>query len=129
MEPNRYELGLETLGRMVNEEMMQATIENVREFSPDLAKLIVEFPFGSIYSRPGLDLQQRSLLTLSSLITQGAESQLQFHIHVALNVGLSPEQIVEAVMHCLPYAGFPKSLGALSVVMSVFKERNILLRT
>jgi 4-carboxymuconolactone decarboxylase len=125
METNRYELGLETLGKMVSKEIMQETVEHVKKFSPDIAKLIVEFPYGSIYSRPALDLKQRCLLTISSLVTQGAESQLGFHINAALNVGLSPEEVVEAIMHCLPYAGFPKSLGALGVVMTVFKERNI----
>lgn len=125
METSRYEKGLETLGKMVSPEILQETVERVKQFSPDMAKLIVEFPFGSIYSRPGLDLKQRSLITISSLLTQGAESQLDFHIHAALNVGLSPDEVVEAIIHCLPYAGFPKSLGALGVVMKVFKERNI----
>lgn len=125
METSRYEKGLETLGKMVSPEILQETVERVKQFSPDMAKLIVEFPYGSIYSRPGLDLKQRSLITISSLVTQGAEGQLDFHIHAALNVGLSPDEVVEAIMHCIPYAGFPKSLGALGVVMKVFKERNI----
>ncbi|CAM4414582.1 carboxymuconolactone decarboxylase family protein [Paenibacillus alkaliterrae] len=124
METN-YEKGLEMLGKMVSPEILQDTVERVKQFSPDMAKLIVEFPYGSIYSRPGLDLKQRSLITISSLVTQGAEGQLDFHINAALNVGLSPDEVVEAIMHCIPYAGFPKSLGALGVVMKVFKERNI----
>jgi 4-carboxymuconolactone decarboxylase len=125
MNTNRYEKGLEALGKMVSKEMLQETVENVRKFSPDIAELIIEFPYGSIYSRPGLDLKQRSLITISSLVTQGAEAQLDYHINVALNVGLSPEEVVEAIMHCIPYVGFPKSLGALGVVMKVFKARNI----
>ena len=122
---NLYDKGMETLGRMVSPDILQETVERVKRFSPDMAKLVVEFPFGSIYSRPGLDHKQRSLLTISSLITQGAEGQLDFHIHAGLNAGLTPNEIVEAVMHCLPYAGFPKSLGALGVVIQVFQEREI----
>lgn len=125
MESKAYEKGMETLGKMVSPEILRQTVENVRKFSPDMAKMVIEFPFGSIYSRPGLDLKQRSLITISSLVTQGAEGQLDFHIHAALNAGLTPEEIVEAVMHCLPYAGFPKSLGALGVVIRVFQEREI----
>lgn len=125
MDSKAYEKGMETLGKMVSPEILRQTVENVRKFSPDMAKLVIEFPFGSIYSRPGLDLKQRSLITISSLVTQGAEGQLDFHIHAALNAGLTPEEIVEAVMHCLPYAGFPKSLGALGVVIRVFQEREI----
>ncbi|RIX60543.1 carboxymuconolactone decarboxylase family protein [Paenibacillus nanensis] len=125
MDSKAYEKGMETLGKMVSPEILRQTVENVRKFSPDMAKMVIEFPFGSIYSRPGLDLKQRSLITISSLVTQGAEGQLDFHIHAALNAGLTPEEIVEAVMHCLPYAGFPKSLGALGVVIRVFQEREI----
>jgi len=125
MESKRHDKGLETLSRMVGPDIMRETVERVGKFSPDMAKLVVEFPFGSIYSRPGLDLKQRSLLTISSLVTQGAESQLDFHIHSALNAGLTPDEVVEAIIHCLPYAGFPKSLGALGVVIRVFEERNI----
>lgn len=125
MDSKAYEKGIETLGKMVSPDILKQTVENVRKFSPDLAKLVVEFPFGSIYSRPGLDLKQRSLITISSLVTQGAEGQLDFHIHAALNAGLTPNEIVETIMHCLPYAGFPKSLGALGVVIRVFQEREI----
>ncbi|MFD0589926.1 carboxymuconolactone decarboxylase family protein [Paenibacillus sp. GCM10027627] len=124
-----YNKGMETLSKMVGPDILNQTVENVRKFSPDLAKLVVEFPFGSIYSRPGLDMKQRSLITISSLVTQGAEGQLDFHIHAALNAGLAPDEIVEAIMHCLPYAGFPKSLGALGVVIRVFQERGISVET
>lgn len=90
-----------------------------------MAKLIVEFPYGSLYSRPGLDLKQRSLLTIGAMIASGAAAQLDFHIQGALNAGLTPNEIVEAVMHCVSYAGFPKTLDAMFVVMKVFDEQGI----
>jgi 4-carboxymuconolactone decarboxylase len=122
---NRYEKGLNTLSKMVGKDIMDQTIEHVKQFNPDIAKLIVEFAFGDIYSRPTLDLKQKELLTISSLVSQGAESQLDFHIHAALNIGLTPKEIVEAIIHCIPYIGFPRSLGALKVVIEVFNSRNI----
>ncbi|WP_168123230.1 carboxymuconolactone decarboxylase family protein [Paenibacillus sp. HB172176] len=125
MDSKAYEKGIETLNKMVSPDILEQTVEGVKKFNPDLAKLIVEFPFGSIYSRPGLNLKQRSLMTIASLVTQGAEGQLDFHIHAALNAGLTPNEVVEAIMHCLPYAGFPKALGALGVVRRVFEERSI----
>ncbi|WP_152401708.1 carboxymuconolactone decarboxylase family protein [Paenibacillus cellulositrophicus] len=125
MESNRYDKGIEVLQRMVSEEMLNATVKKVEKFSPDMAKLIVEFPYGSLYSRPGLDLKQRSLLTIGAMIASGAAAQLDFHIQGALNAGLTPNEIVEAVMHCVSYAGFPKTLDAMFVVMKVFDEQGI----
>ncbi|GEN34167.1 carboxymuconolactone decarboxylase family protein [Aneurinibacillus danicus] len=125
MSSARYEAGMETLRKMVSEEILSQTVEHVKKFDPDFSNMIVEFAFGDIYSRPGLDLKQRELITIASLITQGAESQLSFHIHGALKAGLTPKEIVEAVMHCVPYAGFPKALGALGVVMNIFNELGI----
>lgn len=125
MMSTRYEKGIETLSKMVSEETMKGTIEHVKKFYPDMANFVVEFAFGDIYSRPKLGLKQKELITISSLVTQGAESQLDFHIHAALNVGLEPEEIVETIIHCIPYVGFPRCLGALGVVMKVFRERDI----
>ena len=125
MDTNRYDQGMDVLKRMTSEETLNATVKRMEKFSPDMAKLIVEFPYGSLYARPGLDLKQRSLLTIAAMIASGAASQLDFHIKGALNVGLTPGEIVEAVMHCVSYAGFPKTLDAMFVVMKVFDEQGI----
>jgi len=125
METNRYNKGIEVLQQMVSEERLNATVKQMEKFSPDMARLIVEFPYGSLYSRPGLDLKQRSLLTIAAMLASGAAAQLDFHIEAALNAGLTPHEIVEAVMHCVSYAGFPKTLDAMFVVMKVFNERGI----
>ncbi|MBD0383199.1 carboxymuconolactone decarboxylase family protein [Paenibacillus sedimenti] len=127
MATSSYEKGIEVLGKMVDEEIMNGTINWVKQFSPDIANLIVEFPFGTIYSRPGLSLQQRSLMTITALITTGASNQLDFHINGALNVGLTPQEIIEAIIHTIPYSGFPKAVDAVGVTMKVFKEREITL--
>ncbi|AEI41022.1 carboxymuconolactone decarboxylase family protein [Paenibacillus mucilaginosus] len=123
----RYRQGRETLVKMVGEEGTR-TIEGIRTFFPDFGDMLVSFGFGDLYSRKRLDLRQREIITLTSLITQGATDQLGFHVHAALNVGLEPEDILEIVMHCAGYAGFPKACGALNVVMAVFQERSIELK-
>jgi 4-carboxymuconolactone decarboxylase len=124
MSDNRYEQGIEVLKKLnANKEF--APLKAIHDFYPDFAKLIVTNGFADIYSRPGLDAEQRELITLSSLITQGAIDQLNFHVHAALNVGVTPVEIVELVLHCSAYAGFPKAIGALGVVMQIFKEREI----
>jgi 4-carboxymuconolactone decarboxylase len=124
MSDNRYKQGMEVLKKL-NGNKEFAPLEAIQSFYPDFAELIVTNGFADIYSRPGLDAQQRELITLSSLITQGATDQLHFHVHAALNVGVTPPEIVELVHHCSAYAGFPKAIGALGVVMEIFKERDI----
>ena len=77
----------------------------------------------STTGRPHLDNQRRELVTLAALAAQGGcEKQLAVHIHAALNVGLSREEIVETFIHCVPYLGFPKVLNAVFAAKEVFAE-------
>ena len=63
---------------------------------------MVEFAYGDIYRRPALDLRQRQLVTISARTTLGgAEPQLEVRINAALNVGLTAQEVVEALLHCL----------------------------
>lgn len=125
METNRYDKGMEVLKNMASEEMLNTTIKQMEKFSPAMAKLVVEFAYGSLYTRQGLDEKQRSLLTIAALVASGSAAQLDFHIKGALNVGLTPNEIVEAVMHCVSYVGFPKTLDAMFMVIKVFNEQGI----
>ncbi|NLK00960.1 MAG: carboxymuconolactone decarboxylase family protein [Clostridia bacterium] len=98
--------------------------EGFKDLAPDLSKHVVEFAFGEIYSRPGLDNKQKVLVTISGLVAQGMP-QIEIHINSGLNVGLTPEEIVGCIMHLLPYTGFPRVLNALKVAKKVFDERGI----
>ncbi|MGF9856608.1 carboxymuconolactone decarboxylase family protein [Priestia endophytica] len=121
----RYERGWERLMK-VDGEGGKGVIESLKEIAPDLGQYVIEFAFRDIYSRGELDLKQRQLVTLSSLTTQGGcERQLRVHINASLNVGLTPREIVEAIMHCVPYTGFPRVLNAIFVAKETFVEREI----
>lgn len=87
---------------------------------------MLEFAFGDIYSREELNLQERELITITSLLTAGGcEPQLEVHINGALNVGIAPKKITETFLQCIPYTGFPKVLNAVSVAKKVFANREI----
>lgn len=125
MTTERYERGWEKLME-VDGTGGAKVIEALKDISPDLGKFVIEFAFGDIYTREGLDLRQRQLVTISALTTLGGcEPQLTVHINAALNVGLSPKEIVEAILHCAPYTGFPRVLNATFVAKEVFKDRDI----
>ncbi|MCA0172719.1 carboxymuconolactone decarboxylase family protein [Bacillus sp. RAR_GA_16] len=99
--------------------------DDLEEIAPDVGKYIIEFAYGDIYSREGLTNQQRALVTLSSLITQGTEPQLELHINTSLTSGLTPKEVVEAIMQLIPYTGFPRVLNALTIAKKVFNQREL----
>lgn len=97
-------------------------IRSLEGIAPDLGRYIVEFAFGDIYSREGLDLQERELITLSSLLTAGGcEAQLRVHIQAAVHVGIPKEKIIETFLQCIPYTGFPKVLNAVFTAKEILK--------
>jgi 4-carboxymuconolactone decarboxylase len=125
MRSYRFEKGWEKLME-VDGEGGQRVIDALKDIAPDLGAYVVEFAFGDIYQRGVLDLKQRQLVTIASLTTQGGcESQLRVHINAALNVGLSPKEIVEGIMHCTPYTGFPRVLNSIFIAKEIFAQKNI----
>ena len=125
MKNKRFERGLERLNQ-IDGEGGEKVISSLKEIAPDLGDYIVEFAFGDIYSREGLNLQEREIVTLASLLTQGGcEAQLEVHIQAALNVGLTPEKIIECFLQCIPYVGFPRVLNAVFLADKLFKKRII----
>ncbi|UJL31632.1 carboxymuconolactone decarboxylase family protein [Mycolicibacterium vanbaalenii] len=126
VERARYERGAEMLAR-VDGEGGQRVVEALADIAPALAHHIVAYGFGDVYARPGLTPAQRQLVTLGMLTALGGcEPQLDVHINASLNVGLTPSEIVEAMVHAAVYCGFPKALNAIFVAKRVFAERDLL---
>ena len=117
---DRYQRGFKTL-ESINGEAGQRIMEMLKDISADMARYIIEFPYGDIYSRPGLDLKTRELITIASLTTLGhSPAQLKAHISNALNAGCSQEEIIEVIMQMSVYAGFPAALNGLFAAQEVF---------
>jgi 4-carboxymuconolactone decarboxylase len=124
MESDRYTGGLEKL-KEIDGEAGQRVIESLKDIAPDLARYIIEFPFGDVYRRPGLDLKSREIATVAALTALGnAAPQLKVHIHGALNVGCSRKELVEIIIQMAVYAGFPAALNGIFAAKEVFKERD-----
>jgi 4-carboxymuconolactone decarboxylase len=102
----------------------EKVIAALADVAPDFATYVLEFPFGDIYSRPGLDLRARETATIAALTAMGnAAPQLKVHIEAGLNVGLSREEITEIIMQMAVYAGFPAALNGLFAAKEVFAQR------
>lgn len=124
MSEDRYQKGIKYLKNM-NPDSFRILEKNLEDVAPDMARYVAEFAYGEIYSRPGLDLKTRELVTIASITTLGsAQTQLKSHIQGALNVGCSPQEIIEVIIQMAVYAGFPKALNGLFSASEVFNERN-----
>jgi 4-carboxymuconolactone decarboxylase len=117
---DRYARGLEKLVEL-DPGQVGRLIDGLKDIAPDFGRFIVEFAFGDIYSRPGLDLRSRQIANIAALTALGtAPAQLQVHIRCALNVGCSPQEIVEVLMQMAIYAGFPAALNGLAAAKQAF---------
>ena len=125
MSNTRFELGSETL-KEIDGIGGENVTQSLQDIAPDVGKYIIEFAFGDVYTRSELSMQEREMITITSLLTTGGcEPQLEVHINGSLNVGLSPEKIIETFIQCIPYTGFPKVLNAIYTAKKIFAERHI----
>ncbi|WP_439874233.1 carboxymuconolactone decarboxylase family protein [Bacillus mycoides] len=119
-----YEKGMKILAKIAPEHYQNIVNTLTDSVAPDLGTLAVEFNYGQIFSRPGLDLKSRLLATVAGLTALGNTEQLKFYINGALNVGWTEEEIIEVMMQMIIYAGFPVALNTiLTVATEVFTER------
>jgi 4-carboxymuconolactone decarboxylase len=123
MDKDRYQRGWDKL-KEIDGEAGEKVIRSLEDIAPDFATYLIEFPFGDIYSRPALDLKSREIAVIAALTALGnAAPQLKVHIHGALNVGCTREEVVEVIMQMAVYAGFPAALNGLFAAKAVFSER------
>lgn len=95
------------------------------ETDPDLQEMLNRFIFGEVFYQGNLSDKLRELITIVVLTTNQTTDQLKGHIFAALNVGVSPIEIKEAIYQCAPYLGFPKTLNAVQAANEVFKMANV----
>ncbi len=124
MESERYQRGDNILSEIYGNEGARV-MSDLEAVCPDLVRYIKEFPFGDIYSRSGLELKTRELITVAALTAMGnARPQLKSHIHGALNVGCSREEVMEVILQMAVYAGFPAALNGMTAAGEVFNQRD-----
>lgn len=124
MTEDRFERGLARLDQ-ITRGAGQAVVDRLSQTSPDLARYVVEYPYGDVFCRSGLSDQERQLATLGALAALGyARPELQVHIHGALNVGVTREQVIETMILMSVYAGFPASIHGIRAAEAVFAARD-----
>jgi 4-carboxymuconolactone decarboxylase len=110
----RYMRGIDVLQELASGPLEEFLTSRVAEVAPDFARMAIEFPFGDLYARDGLDLQSREIVAIAALASLGQAKQLRLHVAAALQLGLSRAAIVEILMQSAVYGGFPAALNALA---------------
>ncbi|WP_338038034.1 carboxymuconolactone decarboxylase family protein [Methanobacterium spitsbergense] len=119
---DRYSTGLKNLEK-IHPEASKALMENLKDIAPDLGRFVVEFPYGDVYERPGLDLKSREIATIAALTAIGdTKPELKDHIKGALNVGCNRQEVIEVIIQMAVYAGFPRAINGINIAKEVFNE-------
>jgi 4-carboxymuconolactone decarboxylase len=92
------------------------------DIAPALAGYTDDVLFGDVWKRPGLSPRDRSLVTITALIALYRTNELPFHLKLALQNGVTREEIVEVTTHLAFYAGWPVASTAIGIIRKVFDE-------
>ncbi len=124
MESDRLEIGSQILNNL-KKDGADGVLKGLGKVAPELAENVLAFIFGRLYDSKLLDLKTKQIITITVLATLGyAKPQLAYHINIALNIGISREEIISIFTHICGYAGFPSGLNAVATAKEVFAERD-----
>lgn len=119
----RLDRGKDAFNQVYGEGAADTFLARRAGLGEDLARFGLEFNFGDVNARPGIDLATRELLTLATLIgLGGADPQLAGHTRAALRLGVPPGQLAELVIHCVQFVGFPRAINAMAVLRGTLSE-------
>jgi len=123
MHSQRFKLGWEKL-KEIDGEAGERVIKSLEDISPELGKFIIEYAFGDIYIREGLDMKSKEIAVVAALTAMGnAEPQLKVHINGALNTGSTINEVKEVILQMSVYSGFPSSINGMNALREVLTER------
>jgi 4-carboxymuconolactone decarboxylase len=123
MENERFKRGLAAL-RKANEKGLDHLIRSMDAVAPDLARFVIEFAYGDVYTRPGLLPDQRELCIVAALTALGnRERQLRDHIQAALNSGCTPQEVTEVILMMAVYAGFPAAINGMELMRELLPPK------
>ena len=121
-----YEKGMALRRKVLGDRHIADRQKSPDRFTKQQNELVTEIAWGTLWSRPGLPLKIRSLVTLGLLAALNRPDEIKGHIVGALNNGATPEEIVEVFVHLAGYCGFPASNGAVRLCVEVFREQGLI---
>ncbi len=122
MSDSLYETGLGVRREVLGAEHVDRSLERASEFSAPMQELVTEYCWGAIWSRPGLQRRERSLINLAMLTALNRSHELGVHVRGALRNGVTPEEIREVLLQSAIYCGVPAAIEAFRVADAVLAE-------
>ncbi len=95
--------------------------QRLDELDPDLGGYIRDFAYDTVYDRPALDLKTKELIACALLVSLGSPPELRTHLRGALNAGATEAELRDALMMCVPYLGFPRTVAAFEILRTHLK--------
>jgi len=126
MDREAYEKGAALRRKVMGDKHIAKRGASRDRFTKQQNQLVTELAWGTIWSRPGLPLKTRSLVTLAMLTALNRPDEIRGHIVGALNNGATTDEIIEVFVHAAGYCGFPASNGAVRLAVEVFREQGLL---
>jgi 4-carboxymuconolactone decarboxylase len=123
----RREAGQKIIREMMGEETAERLLASAGSgtFGSAVAGYAIDQAFGEIWTRPGLDRKARSLVSMAVMIALRQPNEFAIHMNIALNNGLTLDEIEEALIQTLPYVGFPAVATALGAAGKVIQDRGL----
>jgi 3-oxoadipate enol-lactonase/4-carboxymuconolactone decarboxylase len=115
----RYDDGMEVRREVLGDDHVDRATAGATDFTRDFQRLITEYAWGTIWTRPGLDRRSRSLITLTALVARGHHEELAMHVRAALRNGLTVDEIKETLLQTAIYCGVPDANTAFRIAQQV----------
>jgi 3-oxoadipate enol-lactonase / 4-carboxymuconolactone decarboxylase len=117
-----FEAGMAVRRQVLGEAHVAQATGGINDLDRDFQAFITRTAWGNVWTRPGLDLRTRSLLTIAMLASLGHDEELKLHLRASRNTGCSQSDITEVLMQVAVYAGVPAANAAMRTAKEIFRE-------
>lgn len=117
-----YDRGMAVRRSVLGDAHVDRSLERATEFDADFQEFITKTAWGQIWTRPGLDIRTRSMLTIGMLAALGKDGELKLHIRATRNTGVTRNEVKEILMQAAVYAGVPAGNHAMALARAVYAE-------
>ncbi|CAO3456786.1 4-carboxymuconolactone decarboxylase [Azospirillum largimobile] len=122
MDKDLYDRGMAVRRSVLGDAHVDRSLERATEFDADFQEFITKTAWGQIWTRPGLDIRTRSMLTIGMLAALGKDGELKLHIRATRNTGVTRDEVKEILMQAAVYAGVPAGNHAIALARAVYAE-------
>lgn len=121
-ESERYRQGMKTRRKVLGDAHVDRAAAVATDFDRPFQEMITEGAWGTVWSRPGWTLRERSIVTIALLAALGHDDEVAMHVRATANTGATREDIAEALLHVAIYAGVPAANSAIKIAKREFEK-------